>query len=75
MKKAKAEFHHKKDGPSGKTDFAYKNEKNPNLEDRWFRKRAYLGAILGYLILVPFLCCRISGYHNLFHDLRQVYVI
>ena len=27
MKKAKAEFHHKKDGPSGKTDFTYKNEK------------------------------------------------
>ena len=24
MKKAKAEFHHKKDGPSGKTDFTYK---------------------------------------------------
>ena len=27
MKKAKAEFHHKKDGPSGKTNFTYKNEK------------------------------------------------
>ena len=54
MKKAKAEFHHKKDGPSGKTNFTYKNEKNPDVENRWFRKRAYLGSILGQLIFAPF---------------------
>ena len=42
MKKAKAEFHHKKDGPSGKTNlikdliktYLSKNDKNPNADLR-----------------------------------------
>ena len=34
MKKAKAEFHHKNDGPSGKTNLINKNDKNALLFER-----------------------------------------